>query len=322
MKPRLLCICPDLLDGCSWYRGSLPLSEACKVANWDIYFAQDASWLDIARCDAVFMQRPCSVPEMRVAINAKSIGKPLWVDYDDLITHVPETNGASEGYADPRVRALCDEFFDMSDVMTVSTVRVAAMAPEKAQVIPNAIPDFIWGKWHDTRNKIVCWRGSATHVADMELMRESVAEFLQQHPDWSFAFVGHKPWWSAKLPQRQVMQLPYVDVLTHHANLINMAPSVMWVPLEDNLFNRAKSNCAWLEATAAGAIVVASKLPEFAQPGVDLTFDNDFSGSTDIHLLKESRYWRQSKDAIEDSYLLSKVNQKRVDILCYLLNRC
>jgi len=322
MKPTLLCICPDLLDGCSWYRGSLPLSLACKDAGWDITFAQNASWLDIARCDAVFMQRPCSIPEMRVAINAKSIGKPLWVDYDDLVSNVPLTNDASAGFHRPEVRALVDEFCEMPEVLTVSTGGVAQMALQKARVIPNAVPDFIWDKWHETRNKIVCWRGSATHVADLELMRESVAEFLQQHIDWSFAFIGHKPWWAAKLPQRQVMEVPFKDVLTYHINLINMAPGVMWVPLEGHRFNQAKSNCAWLEGIAAGAIVVASKLPEFAQPGVDLTSDNDFSGSTDIHLLKEGRYWRQSKDAIEESYLLSKVNQKRVDILHHLLNRC
>jgi hypothetical protein len=317
MKPRLLCICPDLLDGCSWYRGSLPLSLACKDAGWSISFAQDASWLDIARCDAVFMQRPCSIPEMRAAINAASIGKPLWVDYDDLLTAVPLTNDASVGFQRPEVQALVDEFMSMADVFTASTVGVAEMNKEKAQVIPNAVPDFIWGKWHEKRNPIVCWRGSATHVADMELMRESVDTFLHNNPNWSFAFIGHKPWWAAKLPQKQVMEVPFKDVMTYHINLINMTPSVMWVPLENNQFNRAKSNCAWLEATAAGASVMASDLPEFNKPGIiGVVKDSFFKPGP------EGFGWESSRLAIEESYLLSKVNQKRIDILLHLVNRC
>ena len=40
------------------------------------------------------------------------------------------------------------------------------------------------------------------------------------------------------------------------------------VPLKDNLFNHAKSNLAWIEATCAGAMTLAPDWPEWRRPGV------------------------------------------------------
>jgi hypothetical protein len=40
------------------------------------------------------------------------------------------------------------------------------------------------------------------------------------------------------------------------------------VPLRDNAFNRCRSNLAWIEATCAGAVVIAPDWEEWRRPGI------------------------------------------------------
>jgi hypothetical protein len=47
-----------------------------------------------------------------------------------------------------------------------------------------------------------------------------------------------------------------------------LGPWLHIVPLANNGFNRSKSNLAWLEATAAGAVVLAPALEEWQRPGI------------------------------------------------------
>jgi hypothetical protein len=98
-------------------------------------------------------------------------------------------------------------------------------------------------------------------------------------------------------------------------NLSLLKPNFLVVPLENTVFNRCKSKIAWLEATRAGAVCLASGLDEFKKLGVctfadpddlNVLFDSIDEGRVDF-----SGYYLESVANIQENYLLSKINHKR-----------
>ncbi len=103
--------------------------------------------------------------------------------------------------------------------------------------------------------------------------------------------------------------------------LNRLAPWVHIVPLEFNRFNACKSILAWIEASAAGAIVVAPDLPEYREPSVLLYRNAEHFG----RVLKEvmeaftdhapSGWVLQSQQHIRENLRLEQMNTKRWEIL-------
>ena len=101
------------------------------------------------------------------------------------------------------------------------------------------------------------------------------------------------------------------------------APFIHLVPLAPNRFNEAKSNCSWLEATAAGAMVIAPGfLPEFVRPGIR----NYTTGQAFVEAVKAAMVeWRDGamhpnveisrKDIRRAGLLLSETNKVRWKIV-------
>jgi hypothetical protein len=101
-------------------------------------------------------------------------------------------------------------------------------------------------------------------------------------------------------------------------------PNIFIYTLKDTQFNRAKSNISWIEATYAGAAVIApSFLPEFANmPGViayNELMDSVFENVKDYYkglAITNDLSWKY----IKENLLLSQVNNKRYQSLLELKN--
>jgi hypothetical protein len=111
----------------------------------------------------------------------------------------------------------------------------------------------------------------------------------------------------AKIPTRDMVQyLHYIQQLR---------PKLFIVPLIDHQFNRAKSNISWLEATTAGAVCLATDLPEFVRPGIinfsnPRNFYNVFKKAVKDYDLQALH--AESLAFIRDNLTTEKVNELRV----------
>ena len=98
-----------------------------------------------------------------------------------------------------------------------------------------------------------------------------------------------------------------------------LQPNFVVVPLQDDPFNRCKSNIGWLEATYFGAVCLASCLPEFEKPGVVLVNDSDslhaWFKDIDEDFTQRELLFYDSVQEIKKNYLLSRVNQQRAEAL-------
>lgn len=273
----LLVNCANETDATSLYRGMGPLSHLKrKHGEFDIMQVQHHSWATMAFADAVFLQRPTTKQHRGLAELARLSNKPLWVDYDDLIFQLPDSNPSAEYFSKPDVQRNVAEMIAMAQVVTVSTRLIAEQfdplrkkaGREPCRVIQNGLNRQMFPRHAEqgmSRNPVVLWRGSATHDADVASQVHGIRRLVEQNPTFVFTFIG-SPGWMLKDMLRGKKNVEYgkpMDPMEYFEAIRVLRPTLMLVPLQNNPFNQAKSNIAWIEATYAGAVTLTPSMPEW-----------------------------------------------------------
>ena len=112
-----------------------------------------------------------------------------------------------------------------------------------------------------------------------------------------------------------------MDIFAYFQRLIQLKPHFVVFPLEDNTFNKCKSNIAAIEATVAGAVCIAPEyMPEFLKIAdgyktvselENLLFN--ISDSKAVLGFTRSTY-KDQKTYIETNLRLSEINKIRIRI--------
>jgi hypothetical protein len=311
---RLGLLLADEQDGCSWYRALGPLRHLSRFAMPELEFVHigaNPTWSSFFNCDAVFIQRPHTQSALEWVEAARLAKVPVWLDADDDLFHVPP--GHSAYFAFQRTQESLKRILEAVTVISVSTQALADTLRQYTQaeifIIPNAVDETYIdpAPMRELDPAFLTWRGSNTHREDMEIAKALMTdENIKMHywgalPPWVRG--GHdmiSPWVPASL-------FPHQLKLTPAGCLI--------VPLLDNKFNRAKSNCSWLEATWAGLATChftndITPLPEFDKPGV-LTLEQLRLSTPESLSIAQNR----SLEYVLDNLTLSKVNEQRAELL-------
>lgn len=271
-------------------------------------------------------QRPHSAVTVNLVNYVKKyMNIPVWIDVDDFMLDVPAGNPAFELLALNRENII--KMIALADIVTVTTGMLKQqLLPynKNIRVIPNALDDQICRKrsTETGRQKIILWRGGDSHVPDLMRYARIIDKMMKNYPDWDFKFMGFLPWFYDN--HVNLSYVPYTDQIFYFHNLVSTQALALHVPLQDNLFNRCKSNIAWIEATYAGAVTIAPAWDEWKMPGV-LNFKDDdeyfnlvskvIAGDIDTRKMVE-RSWSY----ISDKLLLSNVNKLRVQVVKSLLS--
>lgn len=330
----LLVHTPSPDDATSFYRALGPLSAMKKQCDWlNLQVAVTTSakfgWTTVAGVDAVFLQRPATYAALQLALRAHLHGIPVWVDFDDALGHVPPDNPVFTEFDKSSTQKYIKDIMALADVVTVSTPLLRELIETETNrevtVIPNALMDFFMGPIKERRdqNPAIVWRGSDTHMRDLMSHTTDLLFAAKNLPDISWFFLGYKPWFIVEQMDKDMWRSEsLVGIIEYFHRLRQIAPSVVAVPLVDNIFNRSKSNIAWIEATWAGAATVASNLPEFVRPGVFHHEENAPFGQLIVNACSgnELSYqsWRHSKDYIEKHLKIDHVNKQRFAVLSIL----
>ncbi len=349
---NLMCLLPEKKDATSFYRGVGPMETLRrKVPSLHISIETEVYWCSLKAADAVFMQRPALDHHVVIANMAQRHRKPIWIDYDDNLFCVPFNNPTHRLYSNDEVQNNVVALVAKADVVTVSTpaiqqalvdilARVAAapqrdtghkLDPKKIVVVPNAYDLEVLAPLTDdmkapNQQKLVSWRGSATHDKDLMEYTAPIKNVITKHLDWCYNFIGAPFWWTIeqldsipKIRPNNIMLTPTIDTIEYFEFLRCALPALMIVPLEDTPFNHGKSNIAWLEATHAGAVTLAPSWPEWQKPGViNYTDTASFERQLDKFVRGEydgTKLWRESRNYIAKNLTLPKVNEIRAKVL-------
>ncbi len=345
----IICSIPQLQDATSLYRGVGPFQSLHRSDNVHVSFRNDLSWVTLKGADAVFFQRPALDDRLAMMRLCRANNKPIWLDYDDNLHAIPMCNRRYPLFGTPHVQHNIATMVAMADVISVTTQHLGeALAgllkcfpnttefrlnPEKIKVIPNAYDSDLHPPLDEKRSpreKLVVWRGSDSHSKDLMLHTEQLQNVVRKHQAWNYEFIGEPFWWTIeqlkKVAKPAVLGLTAAqDPVLFFRYLYKQRPSLVIVPLEERGFNRSKSNIAWIEATAAGAVTLAPAWPEWQKPGV-LTYDGADDFERKMNSVIEGDYntdalWQESRDYIREHLPLNVVNRARMEILEGLCKR-
>jgi hypothetical protein len=311
----------------SYYR-TTPMLEMCRAQNWHCEQIHPKAFsFDTAhRFDILFCHRPGSDGEINALANAKIAGCKVWLDIDDLLWKIPISNDAAQMY-NPRVHGYMLQAMENADVISCSTQElkneIYLEFGKEAVVINNA-----WnnrpGSDHieSPKNRIVkkaLYRGSNTHAGDVYLHREAFRPCA--NIEWQF--FGLMPWMLLKQYgghlENVIINTWTSSVRNYFETLYAIGPDVLVFPLENNAFNRCKSNIAWIEATQSGAVCIApSYMPEFADVPC-LHYKDTADLIRILQLVSDGKsplnsLHSESVDVMKSRFALSEINRIRVSI--------
>lgn len=324
---------PMINDATSFYRGSYPIAQLHKRCRNLIGLSPQAwSEATIRTSDGCFFQRPFMADHKTAIMMAKETGRKVWVDYDDYLLDVPTDNPTYRKYMTKEVNETLIWILQNSDIVTVSTAPLAHLYSQYAKnikIVPNAMDmdlRCVKDRWNPgKRNKVMAWRGSATHHRDVFRFSRALLTVSRDHPDkaWGWHFVGDNLWFlTDSMPHLQTFLTQAMGPIEFLRHIQALSASCFHVPLDDSPFNRCKSNIAWMEAAFSGAAAIVPDWEVWDVPGA-LKYKNEeefanllyavMNGEIDVEA-KAKESW----DYIEGNLTLPKVNEARVDVLCEL----
>lgn len=305
---------PD--DASSFYRAYGPLGKLSRSHDVSLITYPEWGWPELMQCDVLFMHRPYDGQHCNIMRLAKRIGVKVWIDYDDLYTEpFPLAHPASGEWNNPDVQLSLRWLMRNADTVTVSTPFLASRLEQFCNpvVIPNAWDSDIFPFSDLPREKVISWRGGPAngHNQDLEQVLTDIKELVGLLPDWKWIFFG-QPHWQIEniIPKERLAIVPQMPFLEYMSNLVRCKSSVHIVPLADNPFNRAKSNCAWIEASVAEAVTVARDLEEWNRIGI-VPYKESFRDSVMNACMSRIGCIDDSRDKIFSTLSLRAINHQR-----------
>lgn len=310
---RILAIDGPTIDGVSWWRNVRPLTELQRnYPDIQVTFAgEGVSVQQLLQTDILIMFRPVTEKSLRFIEHCKSpiFNIKVIIDLDDNLWRLPPGHPSEADYNANaahlrKIYALADGIWCSTDPLTY----FADARDGRGRVVPNAILERDLPNAPSPYKGFVCWRGSVTQIADIQ--NEDAVELFEANHD-KFArwfFWGYHP---GTYRTEKTKALPRVDVIQYMAGLKEVGMNVMWKPLQENEFNNAKSNIAFLEATIAGAICVTNYA---TKPGWEMAVDK-FTDNPDFI----ASQWAASRAWILEHYDLGKVNSIRYHHILQIL---
>lgn len=274
--PYILCF-PGDQSGCGFHRIMRPLDIMAKTGyaagSCDPGLPQD-QLVKALNPDVIVWQRQGEESQIAKMKTYRELLPEAFFVYevDDALSSVPEKSW-HHPYMPPNVDRGLKAGALVCNVITVSTRDLAKHMRElcgdeiEIRVVPNmlATEDFetahkvrFAARQNRRRDKFrIGWGGGAGHGGDLEILRNAYRHFGDRI-EW--VFLGFKPdffdgpnavFAGATAPNQYTMALANLDC------------DLMVAPLEDNHFNRCKSNLRLIEAGACSFPVIASPVTPY-----------------------------------------------------------
>lgn len=310
-------------DASGWYRctGVFPYINHKELEIVNLCHIRELSFADLCGAYAIFIVRPHEQSHLNLIKLAKDIGLKVIIDHDDNPLCLPLTNPMRDFFEASKKNIL--ESIILADEVWVSTPAIKKafrLYNKNIHVISNGHHDLIFkveNKKPFEYNKRAMWRGGHSHLGDMyeKGVIESILKLINSNQDWDFYFLGQRfEWLEMRLTGTNFYLNPGASTVQFYKLMHEHNTAIFFYPLSDNLFNRSKSACSFIEATYSGSAYFGSTcLPEFKIPGVEDVSNIHDAMNYSEGLLKDMN--ETGWDYIQKNLLLSNLNKERLERL-------
>lgn len=261
--------------GCGFHRMTRPLEVFTQtgvaagrtdITIWPTEFLQQLN------PDVVVWQRQHENEQMEHMKRYRDVLKGSYFVYeiDDALSAVPEWS-FHKPYIPVDVDERMAKAIEHVDVVTVSTqalknhMQSIIGSSKSVRVVPNMLSTEDFASAESIRNQTrqertrlrIGWGGGVSHKGDLDIIIPLIEAF-SGHID--FVFLGMKP--DTSVPVEFHLG---VEPRSYLQKLASLDLDLMIAPLEDNLFNRCKSNLRLIEAGACGYPVIASPVEPYLE---------------------------------------------------------
>lgn len=221
--------------------------------------------------DAFFFQRSTTREALSILYQLRKKSCPVVYDIDDDIFHIPEHNPVHGLYLnEPKIPWHQVQGLVLSSRVSVSCSCLKELYShfnEIVTILPNCVREDDWKDVHPilvpSDAVRVFWGGSPTHKNDLEIIIPAVYELKRQYKDKiEFVIMGQEIDFGC-----QVTNIPAGDY--NFFQRVMTSCDIGLAPMEDNFFNRGKSDLRLKELGCARLAAVASPVGEYDIPFVD-----------------------------------------------------
>lgn len=220
--------------------------------------------------DVIVVQRLSTPSNLKALMLLKEWGMKIVYDLDDNMWEIPAWNPAKSLMKS--YQACLEQCAAISDIITVSTAALNVAVKRHLKLrkgfevvtINNAMDFNLFGRMPREQRDYckVGWLGTNTHTKDVAQVFDILVDVVKKNDNIRVYFAG------LPSPERlknnpHAIQMDFIPVSEFPARLASWRFDILLAPIEDNAFNRSKSNIKILEAAACGAVVLVSDVGSY-----------------------------------------------------------
>lgn len=287
---------------------------------------------------AVKIQRQASSSQKKFIEYLKKVqqehGFKLIYEVDDVVfkEEIPDYNKFKFAFDTEEIRQNCIDIINMCDEVTVTCPYIKRLYQEKTgqqniSVIPNFVPDFWMGnlfngsevsKQFDLNKKKprILYTGSGAHYdVDNKTGGKDdfthVRDFIRDTVDkYQWIFVGaFPPQLRDLIQQKKIEFYPWKNLLEYPKFIASLNAQLMVAPLQDNNFNRSKSDIKFIEACTLGIPCLCQDMETYNTAPAALRFKTveEFGDKIDTIL-----NWKNKSTYYKNIYKLKHIGDQRI----------
>lgn len=252
--------------GSGVYRISLPFGQLYQHHPNFLVKANTVieDW-DARTADIIVCQRSCTNDQLELITKwSKHYKCKIVYEVDDDILNIDSSNKACEFYSDPKIRNNICKMLELSDLVTVSTLKLKQNLQQyndNITILPNYIDEKLLAfdsNPPDINKTIIGWGGSITHQIDFAVCASPLRRVMDMQKETWLHLYG--TYYNPGLTERLYFTPWSDDMEAFHRSLrlhIGLAP------LRTCTFNESKSYIKMLEYAALGIPAVASNVTAY-----------------------------------------------------------
>lgn len=316
-------------DGCGLYRRGFLSNHMTMTGLGDCIdttkMILDKSFYKEIR--TITLQRQASDHQKEFMKFLKSIqpemGFKLIYEVDDVVfrEEIPDYNASKFGFDTDQIRQNCVDMINMVDEVTVTCkfmrdLYIDKTGKKEITVIPNFMPYWWIGHQYDyqkicnnfdkfKKKPRIVYAGSGAHfdmknaVGQKDDFEHVLKFIIDNRHKYQFVFIGaYPPPLQPYVVSREIEFHPWKNLLEYPTFIASLNAQLFIAPLQDNNFNKAKSDIKFIEAAQLGIpclcqdLVTYSSAPDFLK----FTTAEDLGDKIEKLLKNKAGYYRLVDD--------------------------
>lgn len=270
-------------------------------------------------CKAVRIQRQATEHQLKFTKFLKDVGKQvgfrLIYEIDDLVFHedIPDYNKFKTAFIDPNIRIQAQAIMNECDEITVTCDFMKKYYAEKTghkniTVIPNYPPKFWMGNHfnlkrisenYDASEKKprILYAGSGAHfdvenrVGQNDDFAHVIQAIINTKDKYKWVFFGAFPLMLRPLVENGTFEYhPWAELYNYPGKIEQLRVNMMVAPLQNNTFNKSKSDLKYVEACSYGLPIACQNLCTYEEAPFKFDTGDEMIKTIDSIVGKKSKY--------------------------------